>query len=109
MRKWNYKLTHTTDGKNIIIHLITKPLRSIGMTALFITYISLNVFRFNIVKHITNNLLCYAYKHLSTEQFTKAALTFSRKTHILYLHEEPEIYNTATKLTHVFQITQKLK
>ena len=94
----------------LLIHLITKPLRtSIGMTALFTTYTSLHVFRFNIVKHITNNLLCCAYKHLTIEHFTKGALTFSRKIHILYVHEEPEIYNTVTKLTHVLQITQKLK
>ena len=90
--------------------MITKPLRiSTGMTALLTSHIPLNSFRFNITKHIKKNLLCCTYKHLTIDEFTKTALTFPRKIHILYVHEKADIYNTVTKLTHVFQITQKLK
>lgn len=109
MKNGNIQLNHTTDCKNII-NLITKLLRiSTGMTALLTIHIPHNAFRFNITKHIKKNLLCCAYKHLTIDKFTKTALTFPRKIQILYVHEKTYIYNTVTKLTQVFQITQKLK
>lgn len=109
MKNGNTQLTHTTLCKNII-HLITQPLRiSAGLIALLIIRISLNAFTFNITKQIKKNLLCCAYKHLTNDGITKTAVTSPRKIYILYVHETTDIYNTVTKLTHVFEITQKLK
>jgi hypothetical protein len=46
---------------------------------------------------------------LTIDEITTAAVTFPRKIYVLYVHEKTDVYNTMTKLTHVFEITQKLK
>jgi len=46
---------------------------------------------------------------LTNEEITKTAVTFPWKIYMLYVHETTDIYNTVTKLTHMFEITQKLK
>jgi len=109
MKNGNTHLTQTTDCKNII-HLITNPHRiSSGMIALLTLHFSLNAFRFNITKQTKNNLLCCYYKHLTNDKIMKTAVTLPRKMCILYVHETTDIYNTVTKLTHMFEITQQLK
>ena len=79
------------------------------MIALMIIHFILNAFRFNLTKQIKKNLLCCDYKHLTNDEITKTAVTFRRKMCILYVHETTDIYNTVTKLTHMFEIIQKLK
>jgi len=75
------------------------------MIALLTIHFSLNAFRFNITKQIKKDLLCCAYKHLTNDEITKTAVAFPRMIHILYVRETTDIYNTVTKLTHVFEST----